>query len=205
MGRRDAWVAGRWSQKPRPGDLFRPWGDSKVGPYERGFDADDFSDGRELSRVPQRPHHRVRRGRVDRIGLARIDHGEFVARSVLAGVRAPGNDRSPGSRCRDRRCLRRLSHADGARAGRRQRPQRAGVRASAGGRQSSLPRIDSRTTACRARCAIRSPTRSSARQESCTGGFIVDRGAARRPPHHDFRSFQTRQRAHDDRAVGIRA
>ena len=55
---------------------------------------------RSLHRVPQRPDHERRRGRVDRLRLARDDDGQLVARSVLAGERAPRDARSSGSRRR---------------------------------------------------------------------------------------------------------
>ena len=90
-----------------------------------------FRNVRQLSGLPQRPGLAVRRGRVNRERVARIDDGQLVARSVLAGVRPARDDRSSVTQGGDRGRMRHLSHADGADARTLRRRARRGIRAPA--------------------------------------------------------------------------
>ena len=109
--------------------------------------ASPLSIGHALHGLSQRPDRALRRRRVDRHDLARIDDGAFRARSVLAGGRAPRNHGSPPRPGRDRERMLAVSHAHGACTGAdagqaavgvRERHRRRAAARSPGGRRCLL-------------------------------------------------------------------
>jgi hypothetical protein len=73
--------------------------DQAGGPGARAL-TPQFQTAENCLRVPQQPHCRLRRGCLDRKRLARIDHGQLVARPVLAGIGQERDARSPLSGAR---------------------------------------------------------------------------------------------------------
>ena len=128
-----------------------------------GTGSEIFKTSDQCHGVPQRAADAGRGRRLDRRELARVDDGQLVARSVLAGRRATGSDRSSARR----------------RTRFRMNARRATCRCRAPSRGSLVRRaqfsiicrstregdgaIGWRTMAWRVRCAIRSPTGISAR------------------------------------------
>ena len=134
-----------------------------------------FVTARAVHRVSHAAHDAVRRGRLDRLRLARHDDGELGARPLLARRRAARGPRSSRPRRRRSRTSARPATCRW-RASTQRRPAAAArcLRTSPRRRRS----MRSRRTACRAPSAIRLPQTGSASTRASTAASRSKRTAA---------------------------